>query len=184
MSSRSRSRQQVGCVINALAHDTPSRESRTAAGRIESDRGSNRQLPLQRVLDRPHELRSTTPAAESSGGDVGPSLLPSVRGLNPAPKCSVSSAPKSPFNPASKCCAATLSPLRSPASAAEAARRTPAPLAEDDAHAIEEFRDKFIKSGAIKFASLREAFRKIDANKNGALRAAGSESGARCVSVN
>jgi hypothetical protein len=40
-------------------------------------------------------------------------------------------------------------------------------MSESDALAIDEFREKFIKSGAIKFASLREAFRKIDTNKNG-----------------
>jgi hypothetical protein len=82
------------------------------------------------------------------------SLLPSVRGLKPASK----PPPASP------------SPLRSgtvtPARAHEAASGVSA-LADSDAQAIEEFREKFIKSGAIKFASLRDAFRKIDANKNG-----------------
>lgn len=167
MSSRARSRQQVGTVVNALAHDTPSRESRTAAGRMESDRGSGaKQQLLQRAFEPPPELRSRTPAATGSGAGGDLTLLPSVRGLNPTPK--------SPLRPAPKAPAATLSPLRSPASAADAARRTSAPLADGDAQAIEEFRDKFIKSGAIKFASLRDAFRKIDANKNGARRASGS----------
>ena len=79
--------------------------------------------------------------------------MPSVRGLKPAPK--------PPLPP--------LSPLRTPASATEAAgRAAQAALADSEAQAIEEFRDKFIKSGAIKFSSLREAFRKIDTNKNGA----------------
>jgi hypothetical protein len=154
----------VGTVINALARDTPCRESRTAAGRIESDRSSSsKQQHLHRALDTPPEHRSNTPLAAGCGGGGGLSLLPSVRGLNPTPK--------SPYNSAPKSSSATLSPLRTPANGADAARRTPVALADGDAQAIEEFRDKFIKSGAIKFASLREAFRKIDANKNGARRA-------------
>ena len=102
------------------------------------------------------DYHSATPAPCPSGGGGGGglSLLPSVRGLKPA----------------SKTPPASLSPLRSgtvtPARAHEAASGAPA-LADSDAQAIEEFREKFIKSGAIKFASLREAFRKIDANKNG-----------------
>ena len=71
------------------------------------------------------------------------SLLPSVRSLKP-----VSRTPPG-------------------VAARKAASSSPAALAEGDAQDIEEFRDKFIKSGAIKFAGLREAFRKIDTNKNG-----------------
>ena len=85
------------------------------------------------------------------------SLLPSVRGLKPS----------------SKSLSATTSPLRTPAGVQQVEKTalvggsTPVALADSEAQAIEEFRDKFIKSGAIKFSSLREAFRKIDTNKNG-----------------
>jgi hypothetical protein len=85
--------------------------------------------------------------ASSAGG--GLSLLPSVRGLKPSTK-------------------STPSPLRTPAGAQQAGSSASVALADSEAQAIEEFRDKFIKSGAIKFSSLREAFRKIDTNKNGA----------------
>jgi hypothetical protein len=164
MSSRSRSRLQVGTVINALADDSPSRESRTAAGRLESERGVKQQQQQQQqqqthpALNTPLEHRSRTPAATAGSQGAAPAglqLLPNVRGLKPASK--------PPLAP--------LSPLRTPASATEAARRvTPGTLADSEAQAIEEFRDKFIKSGAIKFSSLRDAFRKIDTNKNGAWR--------------
>lgn len=89
--------------------------------------------------------------ASSAGG--GLSLLPSVRGLKPSPKS----------------LSATSSPLRTPAGAQQAGSSASVALADSEAQAIEEFRDKFIKSGAIKFSSLREAFRKIDTNKNGEL---------------
>ncbi len=87
-------------------------------------------------------------------------MLPSVRGLKPV----------------SKTPPALQSPLRTPMGVHEAASGTgmSATAVDSDAQAIEEFREKFIKSGAIKFASLREAFRKIDANKNGGGGAGGA----------
>ena len=88
--------------------------------------------------------------ASPAGGSL--SLLPSVRGLKPS----------------TKSLSATSSPLRTPAGAQQAGSSASVTLADSEAQAIEEFRDKFIKSGAIKFSSLRDAFRKIDTNKNGA----------------
>jgi hypothetical protein len=105
---------------------------------MESDRSGKQQQP-DVLVD-----------ASSAGG--GLSLLPSVRGLKPSPKS----------------LSATSSPLRTPAGAQQAGSSASVAMADSDAQAIEEFRDKFIKSGAIKFSSLREAFRKIDTNKNGA----------------
>ena len=89
---------------------------------------------------------------EASPAGGGLSLLPSVRGLKPS----------------TKSLSATSSPLRTPAGAQQAGSSASVTLADSEAQAIEEFRDKFIKSGAIKFSSLRDAFRKIDTNKNGA----------------
>jgi len=90
---------------------------------------------------------------EASPAGGGLSLLPSVRGLKPS----------------TKSLSATSSPLRTPAGAQQAGSSAKSvALADSEAQAIEEFRDKFIKSGAIKFSSLRDAFRKIDTNKNGA----------------
>lgn len=89
---------------------------------------------------------------EASPAGGGLSLLPSVRGLKPS----------------TKSLSATSSPLRTPAGAQQAGSSASVALADSEAQAIEEFRDKFIKSGAIKFSSLRDAFRKIDTNKNGA----------------
>ena len=89
---------------------------------------------------------------EASPAGGGLSLLPSVRGLKPS----------------TKSLSAISSPLRTPAGAQQAGSSASVALADSEAQAIEEFRDKFIKSGAIKFSSLREAFRKIDTNKNGA----------------
>ncbi len=141
MSSRARSRQQVGAVVKALAQDTPSRECRTAAGRMESG-GSGKQVAA---------LEHGGSGGSGVGG--GFSLLPSVRGLKPV----------------SKTPPALQSPLRTPMVVNQTASGTgmSATAVDSEAQAIEEFREKFIKSGAIKFASLREAFRKIDANKNG-----------------
>ena len=136
MSSRTRSRQQVGAVVKALAHDAPSRDCRTAAGRMETERSSKQ----QDVAVEHRNSRSPAPCTSSSGGV---SLLPSGRGLKP-----VSRTPPG-------------------VAAREAASSSPAALADSDAQDMEELRDKFIKSGAIKFAGLREAFRKIDTNKNG-----------------
>ena len=89
---------------------------------------------------------------EASPAGGGLSLLPSVSGLKPS----------------TKSLSATSSPLRTPAGAQQAGSSASVALADSEAQAIEEFRDKFIKSGAIKFSSLRDAFRKIDTNKNGA----------------